>query len=115
MKNDQRQVRKVVKYPPIKGPIMPAAPATAPHMPKATLRAFPVNVVDRIERVEGEAIAPPNPWIDRPTSICESLAESPSIIDPNTNIATPAIRLRFLPNSSPSFPHVKRKAPKMRP
>src|SRR5712691_9130808 len=84
-------------------------------MPKATLRALPVNVVDRIERVDGEAIAPPNPWMDLPTSICERLAESPSIMDPNTNMAMPAIRMRFLPNSSPSFPHVRRKDPKMRP
>src|SRR5207245_10216480 len=94
---------------------MPAAPATATHTPKATLRAFPVNVVERIERVEGEAIAPPNPWMDLPTSICERLAESPSIMDPTTKVAMPAIRIRFLPNSSPSFPHVKIKDPKMRP
>src|SRR5690348_18318641 len=94
---------------------MPAAPATAPHIPKATLRAFPVNVVDKIESVDGEAIAAPNPWIDRPTSICERFAESPSITDPTTKTAIPAMRMRFLPNSSPSFPHVRRNDPKMRP
>src|SRR3989442_827737 len=57
MKNAQRQVRvgSLVKYPPKTGPRTAAAPAVAPHIPKATLRALLVEVVVRSDRVEGEA------------------------------------------------------------
>src|SRR2546428_741045 len=52
MKNAQRQVRfgSLVKYPPKTGPRTAAAPAVAPHIPKATFRALPVKVVVRIAR-----------------------------------------------------------------
>ena len=76
----------------------PAAPATAPHIPKAMLRAFPVKVVDRIDRVDGEAIAAPKPWIVLPMSNCVRSAESPSITEPKTKRTIPARKIRFLPN-----------------
>src|SRR5690349_19802652 len=93
----------------------PAAPATAPHIPNAMLRAFPVNVVESIDSVEGDAIAAPNPCTARPTSIWVRFCDIPSIIEPMTKMATPTTNIRFLPNSSPSFPQVNRKAPKIRP
>jgi len=72
-----------------------------------------VNVVVRIERVEGEAIAAPNPWITRPMSIWDRLSENPSIIDPTMNAEIPAMKINLLPNSSLSFPQERRKEPKM--
>src|SRR6266849_6589624 len=115
MKNAHRQVRvgSLVKYPPKTGPRTAAAPAVAPHIPKATFRALPVKVVVRIDRVEGEAMAAPNPWITRPTSIWDRLSENPSIIDPTMNVEIPAMKISFLPNSSLSFPQERRKEPKM--
>jgi len=103
----------VVKYPPKTGPRTAAAPAVAPQMPKATFRDLPVNVVVRIERVEGEAIAAPNPWITRPMSIWDRLSENPSIMDPTMNAEIPAMKINLLPNSSLSFPQERRKEPKM--
>src|SRR2546425_11031630 len=94
------------------GPRPAAAPAVAPQMPKATFRDLPVNVVVRIERVEGEAIAAPNPWMNRPTSIWDRLSENPSIIDPTMNVEIPTMKISFLPNSSLSFPQGRRKEPK---
>ncbi len=113
MKNAHRHETYVVKYPPRTGPRTAAAPAVAPHMPKATFRDLPVNVVVKIERVEGEAIAAPNPWMTRPTSIWDRLSENPSIIDPTMNVAIPAMKISFLPNSSLSFPQERRNEPKM--
>src|SRR5438552_2028381 len=71
MKNAHLQVKagSLVKYPPKTGPRTAAAPAVAPHIPKATLRALPAKVVVRIDRVAGEAIAAPNPWSTRPRRI----------------------------------------------
>src|SRR5438128_12126442 len=113
MKNAHRQEMYVVKYPPKTGPRTAAAPAVAPHMPKATFRDLPVNVVVRIERVEGEAIAAPNPWMIRPTSIWDRLSENPSITDPTMKVEIPAIRISFLRNSSSSFPQERGKERKM--
>src|SRR5438128_10477031 len=96
MKKAHRQEMYVVKYPPKTGPRTAAAPAVAPQMPKATFRDLPVNVVVRIERVEGEAIAAPNPWMTRPTSIWDSLREKPSIIDPTMNVAIAAMEISFI-------------------
>src|SRR2546428_11018288 len=113
MKKAHRQEMYVVKYPPKTGPRTAAAPAVAPQMPKAPFRALPVNVVVRIDSVEGEAIAAPNPWMPRPTSIWDRLSENPSIIDPTMNVDIPAMKISFLPSSSLSFPHERRKEPKM--
>src|SRR5256886_17409589 len=97
MKNAHRQLTYVVKYPPRTGPRTAAAPAVAPHMPKATFRDLPVNVVARIERVEGEAIAAPDPWMTRPTSIWARLSENPSVTDPTMNGGVPAMKSSILP------------------
>src|SRR6058998_541531 len=116
MKNAHRQVKPavLVKYPPKTGPRTAAAPAVAPQIPKATPRALPVNVVVRIDKVEGEAIAAPNPWMIRPTRIWDRFWENPSITDPTTKRVIPAMKIRLLPNSSLSFPHESRNEPKMR-
>src|SRR2546423_13398894 len=114
MKNAHRQETYVVKYPPKTGPRTAAAPAVAPQMPKATFRALPVKVVVRIERVEGEAIAAPNPCIIRPTRIWLRPCENPSTMDPIINREIPATKIRFRPNSSLSFPQVRRNDPKTR-
>src|SRR5713101_4398178 len=114
MKNAHRQVRvgSLVKYPPKTGPRTAAAPAVAPHIPKATLRALPVKVVVRIDRVAGEAIEAPNPCRTRPARIWVRSCENPSMIDPMINREIPATKIRFLPNSSLSFPQVRRNDPK---
>src|SRR2546425_6427384 len=100
MKKAHRQEMYVVKYPPKTGPRTAAAPAVAPQMPKATFRDLPVNVVVRIERVEGEAIAAPNPWMTRPISISDRFCENPVTIDPTMKLDIPAMKISFLPNSS---------------
>src|SRR2546427_9941686 len=58
MKNAQRQARvgSLVKYPPKTGPRTAAAPAVAPHIPTARLRAFASGGVVRIDRSEEEDI-----------------------------------------------------------
>src|SRR5438132_3074134 len=111
MKNAHRQVRvgSLVKYPPKTGPRTAAAPAVAPHIPKATLRALPVKVVVRIDRVAGEAIEAPNPFRTRPTRYWVRSCENPSTIDPTMNSEIPATKIRFLPNSSLRFPQARRK------
>ena len=75
---------------------------------------MPVKVVVRIDRVEGEAIAAPNPWITRPTRIWVRFCENPSMIDPAINREIPLMKIRFRPNSSLSFPQVRRNDPKIR-
>src|SRR3989441_8556695 len=84
MKNAQRQVRvgSLVKYPPKTGPRTAAAPAVAPHIPKATLRALPVKVVVRIDRVAGEGNAGPNPLRTPPRGGWIKSFWKPTTIDP---------------------------------
>src|SRR2546425_7981230 len=82
MKNAQRQVRvgSLVKYPPKTGPRTAAAPAVAPHIPKATLRALPVKVVVRIDRVAGGGHLAPEPLgTPPPTGSIRSFGEPPPI------------------------------------
>src|SRR5439155_26446642 len=105
MKNAHLQVKagSLVKYPPKTGPRTAAAPAVAPHIPKATLRALPAKVVVRIDRVAGEAIAAPNPLRTRPRRIRIRYSGNPSTSDPTKNKVIPATKNRFLPNYSVRF------------
>src|SRR3989442_15948338 len=107
MKKAHRQEMYVVKYPPKTGPRTAAAPAVAPQMPKATFRDLPVNVVVRIDSVEGGAMGAPNPWMTRPTSIWDRLSENPPIIEPTMIVENPALKISFLPNSSLNIPQEK--------
>src|SRR5438552_18555126 len=110
MKNAHLQVKagSLVKYPPKTGPRTAAAPAVAPHIPKATLRALPVKVVVRIDRVAGEAIAAPDPWTTRPRRALIRSWGHAWTIDPTTNREIHATNIRFLPKPSLNYPHVIR-------
>ena len=77
-------------------------------------RALPVKVVVKIESVDGDDMAAPNPCMARPRSIWDRLVDTPSTIEPTMKREIPAMKIRFLPNSSLSFPHVNRNEPKIR-
>src|SRR3989475_10170349 len=100
MKNAHLQVKagSLVKYPPRTGPRTAAAPAVAPHIPKATLRALPVKVVVRIDRVAGEGNSGPHAWRNRPPGNRNKTLREPSTNDPTKNKKNTATKIRLLPD-----------------
>src|SRR5438552_18272760 len=96
MKNAHLQVKagSLVKYPPKTGPRTAAAPAVAPHIPKATLRALPAKVVVRVDRVAGKAAVAPKPCSTRPRVERNNARENPAPMDAAIYTGVPGKHVR---------------------
>ena len=64
------------------------------------------------ESAAGESIAPPRPWIARPTISCVSEVARPLASEAREKTATPAMNRERLPSRSAARPPSSRKPPK---
>ena len=106
MKNAQRQLAAVVSQPPRSGPRAAAAPAIAPHTPKATPRIRPVNVPEMMESVDGDVMAAPSPCSARAPISMPMEEAAPESTEPAMNTATPITNISLRPSWSPILPKV---------
>ena len=84
-----------MRKPPTTGPNAAATPAVAPHAANAVARSRPLNVVDRIARVEGSISDAPMPsMIASPMISWVTDVEIDATSDPTPKSAAPMMKIR---------------------
>ncbi len=101
MKNAQRHVRKVEKYPPTSGPIAIAEPIIAVQIANANTRRLPDgNSWLSSDIDDGTMTASTRPWITRPARRIPKFGAMPVMKLPTANSADPPRKALRAPTSA---------------
>ncbi len=99
-----------ISTPPPAGPITVAMPVQAVQVPTARPRSAPSKAAARIAREPGTSSAPASPWSPRAAIRTPLVGASPQRTEVTPKRPRPMMKIRRLPNWSPSEPPTRSSA-----